>query len=54
MWHSIRDITLFLAGLGGFIHEVLLQKGERPTVMAGALAMMGVVAFLKADEKRGK
>jgi hypothetical protein len=48
-----RDATLFLAGLGLAINEVVIRTGpERPTVLLLIAGMMGLPAFLKADERR--
>ena len=48
-----RDATLFLSGLGLAIHEVVIRHGpERPTVLLLIAGMMGLPAFLKADETR--
>jgi hypothetical protein len=46
----IRDATMFVLGLATFIHEVLTTGAERPTILLGALALMGVPAFLRKDE----
>lgn len=45
-----RDIALFLLGAGGFIHEVLIAGTERPTILLGCLALLGVPVFLRKDE----
>lgn len=48
-----RDTILFTAGLLGFAHEVVLGRAaERPTLLLGCLAMMGLPVFLRSDEKR--
>lgn len=44
---------MFLIGAWGFQHEVLITKGERPTLLLGALALMGLPIFLRKDEKDG-
>lgn len=51
-WNDQRDILLFLAGLGGVFHETVIQTGERPTLLILFAAMMGLPAFLRADEAR--
>ena len=48
-----RDATLFLTGLGLLIHELVIRQGpERPTVLLLLAGILGVPAFLRADEKR--
>lgn len=48
-WKDVRDATLFLAGLAGVFHEVVIGHGERPTILLLLAAMMGLPAFLRAD-----
>jgi hypothetical protein len=55
VWPRIRDITLFVGGLAGVIHETVFQQGvERPTLLLLFAAMMGLPAVLRADERNGK
>jgi hypothetical protein len=53
-WPVIRDIALFIGGMGGVLHETLVAKAERPTLLILFAAMMGLPAFLQgpaaADE----
>jgi hypothetical protein len=49
---QLRDATLFLAGLAGFAHEVVVTHGERPTMLLACLALMGFPIFLRQDEDR--
>lgn len=49
-WKIVRDTTMFVAGLGGFIHEVVVKSQERPTLLFASLALMGVPFFLRKDE----
>jgi hypothetical protein len=49
-WKVVRDPAFFLLGAFVFIHEVLATGTERPTILAAALALMGVPAFLRRDE----
>jgi hypothetical protein len=51
-WSTYRDIVLFIAGIGGVFHETVVQTGERPTLLILFAAMMGLPAFLRADEAR--
>jgi hypothetical protein len=47
-----RDGLLFILGAGGFLHELIVTQGERPTLLLGCLALMGLPVFLRSDEKR--
>lgn len=47
-----RDSGLFLLGALGFLHELLLTHGERPTLIFACLALMGLPVFLRGDEKK--
>jgi hypothetical protein len=51
-WTSkqIRDAITFLVGAGGFTHEVIWTRAERPTLLFVCLALMGVPFFLRKDE----
>lgn len=46
----IRDLALFLAGMGGVFHETVVATAERPTLLILFAAMMGLPAFLRQDE----
>lgn len=46
-----RDTVLFVAGLAGVAHELLVTQGERPTLLLLFAAMVGLPAFLRGDEK---
>lgn len=46
-----RDGALFFGGMAGVFHEVVISKVERPVVLGLLAAMMGLPAFLRADEK---
>ena len=47
-----RDGLLFILGAAGFLHELLITQGERPTLLLACFALMGVPLFLRQDEKR--
>lgn len=47
-----RDSILFAAGLLGVLHETLLSDQDRPTLLLLFAGMMGLPAFLRADESR--
>lgn len=47
-----RDGVLFAAGLLGVLHETVLSTEDRPTLLLLFAAMMGLPAFLRADEAR--
>jgi hypothetical protein len=53
-WPLIRDILLFFGGLAGVAYETLGSQADRPTLLLLFAAMMGLPAFLRADEKDGK
>lgn len=46
---AIRDIALFLGGLGGVFHETVISTAERPTLLILFAAMMGLPAFLRSE-----
>lgn len=41
---------MFVMGLSGFAHEVLIRGPERPTLLLACLALMGVPFFMRKDE----
>lgn len=48
-----RDAALFLTGLGLIVHEAVFRTGpERPTFLLLYAGMVGLPAFLRADERR--
>lgn len=47
-----RDSVLFAAGLLGVLHETVFSEQDRPTLLLLFAAMMGLPAFLRADEAR--
>lgn len=53
-WPFVRDIILFLGGLGGVIHETLqISTGrERPTLLLVFVAMMGLPTVLPSFTDR--
>lgn len=51
-WPLIRDVVLFVGGLAGVANEALRFGGERPTLLLLYAAMMGLPAFLRADESK--
>jgi hypothetical protein len=44
--------VLFLAGLGGVIHETVFSNLDRPSLLVLFAAMMGLPAFLGLDRTR--
>lgn len=46
-----RDTIIFLLGIAIIIYEVVVEHGERPTVLILAGAMIGLPAFLHGDER---
>jgi hypothetical protein len=54
-WSRVRDVVLFLAGLGGaVVLTVAWLKGHDPnqSLLLLFAAMMGLPAFLRNDEKK--
>jgi hypothetical protein len=49
-WPFIRDLILFLVGIGLLIHEALIEA--RPPVMGIYLVVAGAPLPLRADERR--
>jgi hypothetical protein len=48
-----RDAALFLTGLGLIVYEAVVRTGpERPTLLLLYAGMVGLPAFLRADERR--
>lgn len=52
--HLTRDSILFTVGVAGIIYEIVVDHGERPTLLVLLGAMVGLPAFLRADERRAK
>lgn len=50
-WRNIRDVVLFLGGLGGVAHETLVAEVSDPQLLILFAAMMGLPAFLRGDER---
>lgn len=48
----IRDIILFIAGLAGLAYETVFTKTDRPTLLLLYAAMLGLPAFLQANDAR--
>jgi hypothetical protein len=48
-----REGLLFISGMAGFWHEVVIWKGpDRPFIIGACLGMMGLTAFIGWDEKK--
>jgi hypothetical protein len=47
-----RDTILFTVGMLGIAYETLVDKADRPTLLILFAAMVGLPAFLRADEYR--
>jgi hypothetical protein len=48
----IRDVVLFIAGLAGLAYETVFTKTDRPTLLLLYAAMLGLPAFLQANNDR--
>lgn len=51
-WWQVRNVTLFVCGLLGVLHETLWANGDRPTLLLLFAAMMGLPAFLPNGGKK--
>lgn len=51
-WPLIRDVILFFVGLSGVVHETAISQSSDPQLLLLFAAMMGLPAFLRADEGR--
>lgn len=52
-WRLSRDSILFVVGIGGILHETLIQAGpERPSLLVLFAACIGLPAFLTRDEHK--
>jgi hypothetical protein len=46
-----RDTILFIVGLLGIAYETLIDAVDKPTLLIGFFAMVGLPVFLRTDEK---
>lgn len=47
---TLRSAVLFVVGIAGIIYEIVVEHGEKPTLLILLAAMVGLPAFLKIDE----
>jgi hypothetical protein len=47
-----RDTVLFIGGLAGIAHETLLATSQRTELLLLFAAMVGLPAFLRADDRK--
>jgi len=52
-WEFVRTLTLFFAGLGGVIYEMLFVHPADPGLLVIFGAMMGIPIFLSRNGKNG-
>ncbi len=52
-WKITRNTVLFIGGLLGVAHETLVRDVDRPTLLLLFAAMIGLPAFIGADERKG-
>lgn len=45
-----RDVTLFVGGIAGIVHETVVAHSERPTLLILFSAMIGLPFAIKADQ----
>lgn len=48
-WRIIRDVAICIVALIGVIHETYFTNFDRPALLALFGAMMGLVAYLRAN-----
>jgi hypothetical protein len=48
----VRDAVLFICGLSGIVHETVLTEEPRETLLLLFAAMVGLPAFIRADERK--
>jgi hypothetical protein len=49
---ALRDSIVFCVGIGGIVNEVFFRaEPERPTILLLLSGMVGLPAFLRADER---
>ncbi len=53
-WPTIRNVILFFGGMAGVANESIRYGAERPTLLLLYAAMLGLPAFLRADEGKKK
>lgn len=49
---AVRDLTVFLCGTIGFVHEVFFTDTDRPFLLILTASMMGLPAAFRLDEFR--
>jgi hypothetical protein len=47
----LREISTFLLGAFGFVHELLLAHTERPFIISASLALMGLPFVIRGEDK---
>ena len=53
-WPALRDSILFFGGLAGVVHETVIAPRADPQLLLLFAAMLGLPAFLRADQRNGK
>lgn len=43
-----RDLVMFVLGAAVYINEAFITHTDRPNILYGSLALMGVAAYLRA------
>jgi hypothetical protein len=54
IFNVVRDPLLFIGGLLGTGYETIVQKVDRPSLLALYAGMMGLPAVLGADRKKAQ
>lgn len=47
-----RDLILFVGGFAGIVYETLVERADRPALLAVFAGMLGLPLYLRRDEKR--
>ena len=47
-----RDLVLFVGGLVGIAYETVVERVDRPALLAVFAGMLGLPWFIRRDEKR--
>lgn len=52
-WHVriTRDLVLFITGIAGFAHEMLVAREPREILVIACMSMCGLPFFLRLDER---
>lgn len=49
-----RDAGIYLLGIFILLHETVISKGDRPTLIYAACALLGLPIVMRVDEMRNR